>query len=225
MSQVIRIIKEMFYHGLERFGRYYSNYRAFVMDNDDPDNMQRLKLKIPEVGGDSVYEYWAYPEGVFSGPGYGSQVLPQKGELVWVSFESGHPEVPIWKHGYPAKDDVPNDKELQDKNCYWFKTPQGHLVKINDTKKCITIQTAGGYKIQLNDKDNLLQMDANGKASITLNGSGLISIKNQSTDIRTLLQDFLTMYMSTLTIDGKPLSPISIEKAVDNLVTLQKLFI
>lgn len=226
MNPILRIIKEMFAYGLEKFGRYYSTYRGFVISNEDPDKMQRLQLKIPEVGGDTVYEYWAYPHGVFSGPGYGSQVIPQIGEVVWVSFESGHPQVPIWSHGYPGITDVPNDKELQDKECYWFKTPKGNLVKINDTKKCITIETTSGYRIKLDDQKELLSLNApKDKASIILNGSGLISIKNKDTDIKTLFTNILTTYMSTMTIDGKPLNPASIHSAVDNLVTLNKLFI
>lgn len=225
MNPILRIIKEMFSYGLEKFGRYYSTYRGFVISNEDPDNMQRLQLKIPEVGGDTVYEYWAYPHGVFSGPGYGSQVIPQIGEVVWVSFESGHPQVPIWSHGYPGITDVPNDKELQDKECYWFKTPKGNLVKINDTKKYISIETPNGYKVLLDDSNGKMILDAKGVASITLNSSGLISIKNRDTDIKTLFTNILTTYMSTLTIDGKPLNPTSINSAVDNLVTLNKLFI
>jgi len=40
--------------GLESLGRYYSVYRAMVVNNTDPDHMNRIKVAIPEVMGGIV---------------------------------------------------------------------------------------------------------------------------------------------------------------------------
>lgn len=204
-NPLLNIIKDILHLGLETFGRYYSTYRGFVFSNEDPQGLQRVQLIIPEVGGNNPYAYWAIPKGVFSGTGYGSQIIPQKGELVWVEFERGHPEVPIYTLGYFGVGEMPNDPELADTNCYWFKTPYGHLIKINDTKKYITITTNG--------------------AEITINPQGLISLKNKDMDIGTLLTNILTTYIKTTTILGETLSPDSIKDAVDNVKQVKQLFI
>ena len=151
-NPILNIFKDIFVHGLEVFGRYYSSYRGFVYDVKDPLVLGRIKIIIPEVGGDTPYEYWAHPIGVFSGKGYGSQVLPQKGDLVWVSFEGGHPEVPCWQHGYFGANEMPTDDDLKDPNCYWFITPQGHKIKVNDTKSYIHIQHKGGQIVYIDDQ-------------------------------------------------------------------------
>lgn len=204
-NPIIAIIKDMLYFGFETFGRYYSTYRAFVYSNADPSNLQRLQLIIPEVGGTDVYTYWAFPKGVFNGTGYGMQCIPQKGELVWVEFERGHPEVPIWSHGHFGNGEMPtNNPDLIDPKCFWFITPGGATVILNDTKKYISISYNG--------------------ATFIINSTGLFTLKNGNTDIKTLLQDILTTYMSTTTISGEPLSPDSMNDALNNLQEVNKLF-
>lgn len=149
---VAELFKSLFEFGLEQTGMYYSVYRGIVADNDDPENLQRLKLIIPQISGNQQYEYWAFPVGVFYGKGYGIQILPKKGDVVWVMFEGGRPEIPIWQHGHPARKELPNDDEVSDKDCYWFVTPKLFKVKFNDTKKTITIETPFGSKIHFNDQ-------------------------------------------------------------------------
>ena len=41
--------------------KYYGKYRATVSDNKDPDNMARIKVKIPELLGDENETGWALP--------------------------------------------------------------------------------------------------------------------------------------------------------------------
>lgn len=151
-NPIIKLLNSLFKNGLESVGKYYSLYRGIVFDNNDPENLQRIKLIIPQISGNQNYEYWAYPRNVFYGEGYGLQIVPQKGEMVWVEFEGGEPELPIWSFGHPGRKELPkNDEELKDKNCYWFVTPKGHKVKINDTKSTIHIEHRLGQIIEIND--------------------------------------------------------------------------
>lgn len=148
---IVRLIKTLMNFGLEAFGRYYSLYRAFVVDNNDPDNLQRLKLVIPQVSGTQSYNYWAFPRNVFYGNNYGSQILPQKGDVVWVEFEGGRPEIPIWSHGHPGLKDVQKDVILKEKDCYWFKTPKGNIIKLYDTKNLVHIENPNGEVYEQSD--------------------------------------------------------------------------
>lgn len=150
-NPLIRFIKTLVYNGLEAFGRYYSNYRAFVSDVNDPENLQRLKLIIPQLSGTQAYNYWAYPKGVFFGEKYGSQVLPQRGDMVWVEFEGGAPEIPIWSHGHPSRKELSKDPDLKDVRCYWFMTPKGNLIKLYDTKNLIHIRNSLGHYHEINE--------------------------------------------------------------------------
>jgi hypothetical protein len=152
-SPFVNGFKNLINHGMENFGRYYSIYRAWVFENKDPEGLGRLKLIIPQVTGPSVHNVWAYPIGVPSAEGFGSQIIPPRGGVVWVQFEGGSPEVPVWSHGHFAKKEIPkDDSDLKDTNVYWFITKAGHKIKINDTKNTIHIQSSTGQLVILNDK-------------------------------------------------------------------------
>lgn len=149
---LIRIIQQLIYHGLESFGKYYSIYRGYVANVDDPENMGRLQILVPEIYGSQLYEHWAFPRNMYGGKGYGSKVLPEKGDVVWVTFEGGNPEVPIWEHGYFGKDEIDEADFKREKDCYWFQTPKGNLVQIYDTKNLIYVRNANGKAFMINEQ-------------------------------------------------------------------------
>lgn len=208
-NPIISIIKDMLYYGFETFGRYYSVYRAFVSDNEDPLHLQRLQLVIPELSKNQPYNYWAHPRNVWSGTDHGIQMIPKKGEMVMVEFERGHPQSPIWSHGYFGIDngvsEIPqDDPDLINTECYWLKTPYGHKIKLDDTKKSITVSTP--------------------TASITMDVDGKFTIKNGDMDIASLLKNILDTYIKTKTALGQPLNADSIKSAKDNIDQVNQLF-
>lgn len=64
-------------------------YRALVVDTDDPQGRQRLRISIPSIVG--FGELWALP---CRSPG--SRALPKVGASVWVAFEAGDVRSPVW---------------------------------------------------------------------------------------------------------------------------------
>lgn len=139
IENILRLLHDISLYGLEKMGLYYSQYRGFVADTADPDGYGRIKVSVPEVYGDKTPNIWAWPTSCYSGKGYGMQVIPRKNDLVWVKFEKGNPRRPLWSFGYFGKGDKPD--ELKDVNSFWFRTPQGHLVELNDTTGVITIKS------------------------------------------------------------------------------------
>ena len=65
-------------------------YRAIVRDNRDPRKSGRLKVAIPQLTGSTPTD-WIWP---LVTAGY--LVLPKAGEQVWVGFEAGDQENPVW---------------------------------------------------------------------------------------------------------------------------------
>ena len=154
MNPILKLINDLIEKGFEYFGRYYSSYRGFVVDNADPENYGRLRIQIPQVTGTGVMSYWAWPKGQFSGKGYGFQCTPQKGDMVYVEFEQGDPRKPIWTYGHFARDSSnlkEKPEELNDIGNFWFKTPGGHLIEFDDTNKFIRVTNTKGHSITLNE--------------------------------------------------------------------------
>jgi hypothetical protein len=70
---------------------YGGTYRGSVVDADDPMQRNRLLVIVPEVYGDAP----AWAAASLSSP---SAALPAVGDLVWVSFEHGDSDYPVWQH-------------------------------------------------------------------------------------------------------------------------------
>jgi len=149
---LIEAFNSLVKEGFEFFGRYYSSYRGWVVDNNDPEGFGRLKLKVPELYGDDVLEYWAWPKGNYSGRGYGLQVIPEKKDMVWVMFEKGNPRKPIWEFGHFGEMEKP--QELSSIKKYWFRTPGGLTLLLDDDSNRIQLQVKDGMIFEIN-KDGI----------------------------------------------------------------------
>jgi hypothetical protein len=73
---------------------YYGKYRGVVSQNLDPESRGRLLVSVPQVLGDR--EVWALPCVPYAGEDKGFFSLPDTGTVVWVEFEAGDPNYPIW---------------------------------------------------------------------------------------------------------------------------------
>lgn len=166
MKEILGFIQSILYEGVESVGRYYSSYKGIVASSNDPEELNRLKLIIPEIAMDQVYNYWAFPKGVFGGrtadgKRYGIQILPQEGDIVWVDFERGDPQRPIWQHGYFGTEEKPNDGDFADRASYFFRSPGQNSVLINDTKNYILATLASGKCIKISEDSISLVHDKN----------------------------------------------------------------
>lgn len=75
--------------------RYYGKYRATVFNNIDPEQRGRIQAIVPDVSG-LVPTSWAMPCVPIAGKQSGVYVVPQIGSGVWMEFEQGDPDYPIW---------------------------------------------------------------------------------------------------------------------------------
>jgi uncharacterized protein involved in type VI secretion and phage assembly len=88
--------------------KFYGKYRGMVISNEDPERLGRLLLQVPDVQG-LAPTTWAMPCVPIAGIQNGIWCVPQPGAAVWVEFEQGNPDFPIWTGGFWAsKADVPS---------------------------------------------------------------------------------------------------------------------
>jgi uncharacterized protein involved in type VI secretion and phage assembly len=75
--------------------KFYGKYRGMVLNNIDPLQIGRLMIQAPDVGG-LIPSSWAMPCFPISGKQMGAYMIPQIGAGVWVEFEQGDTDYPIW---------------------------------------------------------------------------------------------------------------------------------
>jgi hypothetical protein len=85
---------------------FFGKYRGKVELNLDPLGLGRLQVSVADVMGDGTLA-WAMPCLPGAGPGVGIFTIPPVGANVWVEFERGDPDYPIWSGGFWDMGDTP----------------------------------------------------------------------------------------------------------------------
>jgi uncharacterized protein involved in type VI secretion and phage assembly len=79
--------------------KFFGKYRGSVLNNLDPMRQGRIQVQVPDVSGLMITS-WALPCVPFAGSQQGVFVLPSVGAGVWVEFEHGDPDFPVWTGGF-----------------------------------------------------------------------------------------------------------------------------
>jgi uncharacterized protein involved in type VI secretion and phage assembly len=79
--------------------QFYGKYRGTVLNNIDPLQIGRILASVPDVLGPTPTS-WAMPCVPIAGKQMGTYLVPQIGAGVWIEFEQGNPDYPIWVGGF-----------------------------------------------------------------------------------------------------------------------------
>ncbi len=153
--------------------QFFGKYRGTVLSNLDPLQQGRLQVQVLDVAGIGAVN-WAMPCVPVAGLQNGMFALPEIGSGVWVEFEQGDPDKPIWVGCfYGSAGDVPALARATPPGvqAMTFQTILQNGVTISDLpgpNGGIMIKSATGASIIVNDTGIYMQ---NGKgAMITLVG-------------------------------------------------------
>ena len=78
--------------------QYFGKYRAKVVDVKDPEKRGRIRVMCPKVLGDAKSS-WCEPCIPVAYDSGGDFAIPKLNEFVWVEFEEGNPNNPIYTGG------------------------------------------------------------------------------------------------------------------------------
>jgi uncharacterized protein involved in type VI secretion and phage assembly len=169
--------------------RFYGVVVGVVTNNQDPDNMHRVKVRFPWLSND-VESNWARVASPMAGHQRGVYYLPEVDDEVLVAFEHGrvdHPYVlgSLWN----GRDDPPESNDNGENNHRTIKSRSGHIVRLNDAAGSETIEIidkSGDNRIVVNTAQNSITIEARsditiksatGKLTMEANG---IEMKSQA---------------------------------------------
>jgi len=163
--------------------RYYGKYRGRVTFNEDPNQLGRIQVSVPAVFGD-ITTNWALPSVPYAGAQNCFYAIPPIGANVWVEFEGGDPEVPIWSGCFWGTGEAPSlatGTFSSVPHLVFQTTAQTTLMLNDDPTAGILLKTAAGAKIEINASG--ITIDNGFGASIMLTSAGAITIAGTPTDI------------------------------------------
>lgn len=79
--------------------QYLGKYRGTVVQNVDPLQIGRIQVLVPDVS-NLIPSTWAMPCLPAAGMQMGLYTVPPLGAGVWVEYEHGDPDYPIWVGGF-----------------------------------------------------------------------------------------------------------------------------
>lgn len=88
------------------FRHYFGKYRGVVTDSADPDSLGRVKVSLSDFPG--FADAWCMPCVPYAGNKMGWFVIPEVGANVWIEFEAGDLNRPIWAGCFWDKDTIPD---------------------------------------------------------------------------------------------------------------------
>jgi uncharacterized protein involved in type VI secretion and phage assembly len=165
---------------------YFGKHRGTVINNLDPMQMGRIQALVPDVLGD-MPSSWAMPCLSVGGAQNGLFTIPTVGSGVWIEFEQGDPDYPIWTGCFFGSAlEVPAMARIVPPGVasLTFQTPKQNGITISDVRGPtggILIRAADGASIAVNDvgitisngKGALITLQAN---KVDVNGGALTII-------------------------------------------------
>ena len=166
---------------MTRRARFLGKFRGEVIDVADPLRIGRIQASVPDLPAPHV-SGWALP----CFPVTGMFMVPRIGATVWIEFEKGDRDYPIWTGCfYSNETDLPvlDDAQASDGSAVTIETPGRNGLVISDLPGAdggITLRSASGATVSVNEAGIHI---INGQgASLTLTGPS-VTINNGALSI------------------------------------------
>jgi uncharacterized protein involved in type VI secretion and phage assembly len=115
----------------------YGLHYGIVCQNKDPDNLDRIKVRLPWLdGGDTDQTHWAQLMTPMEGNKFGWYTLPDIDDVVAIMFIGGDVSQPVIIGGVWSKtDSSPEPNEDGANNFRGYRSRTGHRLILDDSKK------------------------------------------------------------------------------------------
>lgn len=157
-------------------GGTYGVFVGLVVDNRDPKNLGRVRVRVPKVF-DNEKGVWARTAVPMAGAKRGTYFLPEVDDEVLVAFEAGDVRRPyvlgaLWNGGNRP----PVTNADGQNNVRLIKSRSGHVLQFDDTPNSerVTIQSKSGHRVTLSDADGSSEIsvvDGSGDFSIVVDAT------------------------------------------------------
>jgi uncharacterized protein involved in type VI secretion and phage assembly len=154
-------------------GRMYGVAVGVVTNNQDPDGLGRVKVKLPWLSDDHESN-WARVAAPMAGKQMGVYFLPEVDDEVLVAFEHGRVDHPfvvgsLWN----GKEKPPADNSDNKNNVRVIRSRSGHTITLDDTKDAEKIVVQDGKQkatVTIDSKDGTITIATDKNLAVTAKG-------------------------------------------------------
>lgn len=198
-------------HGRPVSGQMPGLVEALVVDNKDPAELGRVKVKFPTLpgssGADMPESYWARLSMPMAGKERGWMTIPEIGDEVLVSFMHGDfNHAIVLGSVYNGVDTPPYANEDGENNLRVFQSRSGHRVTFDDT--------AGGERIELVSHNEEVRViwDAAEKTLSVYSGKDIILEAKETISMK--CKDFVLEAKQSISMEAKQTADLTAGQAL-----------
>lgn len=157
-------------------------YRGVVKSIEDPLNIGRCKIHVPSVHGDNQ-DYsiipWSRPiSNLPINEVSGNYYTPSPGDIVWVLFEGGNKDYPVYIGGTYGTGDIKIDKEkymiYQHREDFIYYDKSGKfVVKLGDNE--FSVDNSGAIHVESIQAIFMKSPDISLEGAVNITGSGTLN--------------------------------------------------
>ena len=184
---------------------FFGKYRGKVTGNKDPMNLGRLQVTVPPIFGEGRSS-WAMPCTPYAGKDIGLFTIPPLETNVWVEFEGGDPDYPIWSGCFWGDQELPKQAQVQEPHkVQVFRTDGATLTVSSEEKtKGITLDVEKPMvekPLKLVYNPDGIELNHNDKMTVKMLTQGdVIELKNGDNTTVTLTADSIQLQQTNIEI-------------------------
>ena len=181
---------------------FYGKYRGTVADNSDPQAQGRVRADVPAVLG-GVTSGWALPCLPYAGDGSGLHTIPPVGAGIWIEFEGGDPDYPIWSGGWWGQGQPPTDASgvPAQPALKILRSEQGMHVALDDSDQTISVSDASGANlVEIRVRQGQVRVEAAATAVVESPRIELVENATHPVVLGDRLLSYLTQLVTTFNV-------------------------
>lgn len=134
--------------------KYYGKYAGFAAEEVEPDAHGAIMVEIPG------FTRAGFPVRARPCLPYAHFFVPHAGARLWIEFEGGNRDFPLWVGAWYPADSAPEEVRAQPQTHRVIQTPAGHTIELSDEE--------GAEKIVIRHKDNsFVALQADGSVLVS----------------------------------------------------------
>lgn len=184
--------------------KFFGKYRGKVTSSQDPQNLGRIQVSVPAVLG-SGHLSWAMPCTPYAGKDIGMFAVPPVGSNIWVEFEGGDLDSPIWSGCFWGEGELPQNARVSEPDKVQVFRTAGITCTLSNlgNNKGVTLEVkspvvqrplkmvfnADGIEINNNDQltlkltADIIELNNRGSSTITI-AADSIQLKESAVEIK-----------------------------------------
>jgi phage baseplate assembly protein gpV len=181
--------------------RYFGKYRGQVTDNSDPDDLGRIRAKVPRLLG-AEETGWALPAFIYGGTSeQGLYAVPDVGAGVWIEFEAGDLSYPIWTGTWYSTGAIPEGAKPATKV---LKTKSGHKIVLDDDAGTLEVTDSNGNSLTMDS--STVKVTAGSATKLVLEAPQIEQVENAAHPL-VFGDDLVTYLIKIATVFNAHLHP------------------